>query len=306
MGDGRAEHTVGPGEAGAALQELAAALGPAHARCVGRGGVWAGGRRMLDPGERVAAGVTLTFRMPPGGAYAELELGADDIAYRDRWLVALHKRPGWYVGETPWDTVGNARAALGRLLAREGEAAPTVHLAHQLDRDTSGVLLLALAPEANAALHAAFAGGGVEKRYDALCADEPPWEGLGVATGHGRSAGGRWRVYPAAEIGRGLPGGGRVKAARTSFVVARRLVGAALLGAELHTGRTHQVRLHAAHVGHPLLGDARYGGPTAYAGRALSGQLLHAASLRLTHPITGAPLAIHSPRPPLFAAIAEP
>jgi 23S rRNA pseudouridine1911/1915/1917 synthase len=94
-----------------------------------------------------------------------------------------------------------------------------------------------------------------------------------------------------------------VKEARTSYVVERRLEGAALLRCTLHTGRTHQIRLHMAHIGHPLLGDARYGGPTSYAGRELPGHLLHAAALELRHPITGEPLELRSPLPELFAAV---
>ena len=96
-----------------------------------------------------------------------------------------------------------------------------------------------------------------------------------------------------------------MKAARTSYVVERRLSGAALLRCEPYTGRTHQIRLHMAEIGHPLLGDTRYGGPPAYAGRALPGHLLHAAELRLRHPVSGAPLELHSPPPALFAELAE-
>jgi 23S rRNA pseudouridine1911/1915/1917 synthase len=94
-----------------------------------------------------------------------------------------------------------------------------------------------------------------------------------------------------------------VKAAHTSYAVERRLAGAALLRCAPHTGRTHQIRLHMAHIGHPLLGDTRYGGPTAYAGRELPGHLLHAAELRLRHPVTGEPLALTSPLPELFATV---
>jgi 23S rRNA pseudouridine1911/1915/1917 synthase len=91
-----------------------------------------------------------------------------------------------------------------------------------------------------------------------------------------------------------------VREAATLLTVAARLPGAALVRAAPISGRTHQIRLHMAHVGHSLLGDARYGGPPSYAGRELPGHMLHAASLRLAHPLTGEPLELTSPPPPLF------
>ncbi|NTU79774.1 MAG: hypothetical protein HGA45_10295 [Chloroflexales bacterium] len=94
--------------------------------------------------------------------------------------------------------------------------------------------------------------------------------------------------------------GGRVKAAHTTFAVEALLAGAAMVRATPHTGRTHQIRLHMAHAGHPLLGDTRYGGPASYQGRDLAGHLLHAAELRLAHPLTGASLELASPLPELF------
>jgi 23S rRNA pseudouridine1911/1915/1917 synthase len=296
---------VAASEAGATILALAEAQAGALGRlAVERGGAWLDGRRVADPAEVALVGASLALRLPPGGVYAELELTPADIAYEDEWLVALHKRAGWYVGATPWDLCGNALAALGRYLAARDGAAPRLHLAHQLDRDTTGVLLLSRAPAANAPLQAAFAGGRVAKRYLALCAGVPAWAAHELRTGHGRSAGGRWRVYPPAELGRELPeGGGRVKLAHTTFAVEARLADAALVRAAPQTGRTHQIRLHLAHLGHPLLGDVRYGGPATYAGRELPGHLLHAAELRLRHPVTGAALELHSPPPPLFAEL---
>jgi 23S rRNA pseudouridine1911/1915/1917 synthase len=298
-------YTVTASDAGATLLELGVRLaGAAGERCVRRGGLWVDGRRVVAPEERPAAGATISLRLPPPGGYPEVTIGPAQIAYEDPWLIALHKAPGWYVGATPWDAEGNALAALGRFLAARDGAAPPLHLAHQLDRDTSGVLLLTRDPAANAPLQAAFAGGTVAKRYSCLCAGVPAWSELELRTGHGRAAGGRWRIYPLDEVGRELPaGGGRVREARSSFVVERALRGAALLGVELHTGRTHQIRLHAAHAGYPLLGDARYGGRAEYLGRPLAGHMLHAARLSLVHPVTGGALEIVSPEPRLFAEL---
>ncbi len=295
-------HIVTSAEAGASVGALAEELAGAVGRmAAGRGGVWLDERRIEDPEVQVTSGAMLTLRLPPAGGYAELELSAADLAYEDEWLLAVHKGQGWYVGPTPWDTHGNLLAALGRYLAARDGVAPTLHLAHRLDRDTSGVLLVSKAPVVNAPLQVAFAGGLVGKRYLGLCAGAPEWEGLGLRTGHGRGARGRWRLYPIDELGRALPaGGGRVKEARTELAVVAHLPEAALLAATLLTGRTHQIRLHCAAAGHPLLGDARYGGPSSYQGRELPGHMLHAASLRLAHPITGAPLELSSPLPELF------
>ena len=298
------EHTVAPAEAGATVIALALALaGTTGEQVVAHGGAWLNGRRV--PGtERVTSGATLALHLPPNDAYPELVLTPADFAYEDTWLVALHKRAGWYVGATPWDQHGNVLAALARYLLFRDGVTPPLHLAHQLDRDTTGVLLCSKAPAANAPLQAAFAGRRVAKRYLGLCAGVPPWATYDLQTGHGRAAGGRWRIYPLEAVGQVLPaGGGRVRVAHTAFVVVAHLTDATLVTAVLHTGRTHQIRLHLAHLGHPLLGDARYGGPTHYGGRDLSGQLLHAAELRLVHPITGEPLVLTSPLPPHFQAL---
>ncbi|MCS6879871.1 MAG: RluA family pseudouridine synthase [Oscillochloridaceae bacterium] len=300
----RITYRIAPEDAGLGLRELAARLaGEAGAIAAARGGAWLDGRRVSDAAAPAPAGAELTLRFPPADGYTDVTITAEDLAYEDAWLIAVHKRAGWYVGATPWDAQGNVLAALGRYLTSRDGAAPPLHLAHQLDRDTSGLLLVSKAPAANAALQAAFTTGEVVKTYLGLCAGRPPWSAIDLRTGHGRAAGGRWRIYPLEAVGQALPeGGGRVREAHSSFRVARTLGDAALVIAVPHTGRTHQIRLHLAHLGHPLLGDTRYGGPPGYAGQPLPGHLLHAAELRLRHPITGAMLALASPPPPLFEA----
>ncbi len=301
----RITHAIAAEDAKLTLGELAARLaGAAGAAAAARGGAWLDGRRVTDPNAPVPVGAVLTLRLPPPNGYAEIMLGEEDVAYEDPWLIVLHKRAGWYVGATPWDACGNVLAALRRYLASRDGAAPPLHLAHQLDRDTSGLLLVSKAPAANAALQAAFARGDITKTYHCLCAGAPEWSTIELRTGHGRSAGGRWRLYPLEAVGTELPGGGgRVREAYSTFCVAQLLRDAALVVATPHTGRTHQIRLHLAHLGHPLLGDVRYGGPASYAGQPLPGHLLHAAELRFRHPITGAMLAFSSPQSALFEAL---
>ncbi|MFV9507659.1 MAG: RluA family pseudouridine synthase [Oscillochloridaceae bacterium umkhey_bin13] len=298
-------HLVQADQAGLTVEELAEQIaGSAGLIAARRGGAWLGQRRVEPATQPVAPGDQLTLRFPPGGHYADYVLQTAQICYEDPWLLVLDKPSGMYVAATPWDTQGTVLAALTRfLLARDG-VAPPLHLAHRLDRDTSGLLLISKHPGINGPLQAAFAEGRVQKQYLGLCSGLPNWEQQHLQTGHGRSAGGRWRIYPLEEVGRILPmGGGKVKLAHTSFHVQTRLNDAALIVADLHTGRTHQIRLHLAHLGHPLLGDQRYGGPAHYQEHPLAGHMLHAATLSLRHPHTGEGLRFSSDLPAAFQQI---
>jgi 23S rRNA pseudouridine1911/1915/1917 synthase len=292
-------------QAGIVLSELVERLwGDVGWHALERGGVWLDGQRVSDPLQHVAAGAQLQLRIPPTGHYPEVDLEAADLLYEDAWIVVVQKRPGWYVGATPWDRYGNLLVALEHFLTRRDGVVPTLHLAHQLDRDTSGLLLVSKAVAANAPLQAAFATGHVAKRYTCLCAGLPEWEELDLQSGHGRGAGGRWRLYPLEQVGQRLPmGGGRIRRAHTGLKLMIRGPATALVEAFPHTGRTHQIRLHMAAAGHPLVGDSRYGGPACHGGQTLPGHLLHATELQLAHPITGAPLQFHSPLPPHFMAL---
>jgi 23S rRNA pseudouridine1911/1915/1917 synthase len=296
--------TVGPEDAGRPLLELvAAALGDRAiaGRLMARGGLWMDGARVRDGAALAPLGSLLVIQPPPDGRYRDPLVEPGMVLYEDAALIALHKPPDTYVDEAPWDAEGNLLVALARFLAARDGAAPRLHAAHRLDRDTSGVLLISKDPAVNASLQRAFAGGQVHKAYLALCAGEPPADAWTIETGHGRSAHGRFRVYPREEVGRALPDGSRVKLMRTRFEVLRRLGDAALLRAVPETGRTHQIRLHLAHTGHPLIGDLKYGGPGAWRGKHCPFHLLHAARLELPHPHSGR-LVVEAPPPPWAAA----
>lgn len=291
---------VGAADAGRPLGELvSAALGQPHAgaQLIARGGLWVDGVRTRDLNLRAVAGMALALHRPLGGVYPTVALAPEQIFYEDADLLAVHKPAGMYVDMTPWDTEANLHAALVRLMAARDGAPPKLHLAHRLDRDTSGVLLVVKNPALNPALQRAFAGGLVHKEYLALCAGSPPDDEFELVTGHGRSAHGLFRVYPAGEIGRELPNGSHVKLMHTRFCVERRLAGGALVRAFPVTGRTHQIRLHLAHLGLPLIGDARYGGPAEWRGAVVAFHLLHAERLALPHPASGAPLELVAPAP---------
>ncbi|HWQ14119.1 MAG TPA: RluA family pseudouridine synthase [Roseiflexaceae bacterium] len=304
---------VAPGDAAKTVLQIAAeALGaePRARDVLAHGGLWLNRARVTDPSAPVAAGATVFIHRPPGGVYAEVQFDAGTILYEDADLIAVNKPAGVYVEATPWDAWNHLRGAVERFLTERTDGRgvlsapwqPALHLVHRLDRDTTGVLLLSKDPAVNPALQRAFESGAVHKEYLCLCAGEPAADAFVVETGHGRARQGLFQVYPLEEVGRELPNGARVKLMVTRFVVERRLGDAALLRASPVTGRTHQIRLHLAHLGHPLLGDTRYGGPAAWRGRALSHHLLHAARLALPHPRTGAPLAISAP-PPVWIAL---
>jgi 23S rRNA pseudouridine1911/1915/1917 synthase len=267
------------------------------ARLIERGGLWVDGARVRDLEARARAGAEVAIHRPLAGIYPEIQATAAQILYEDDDLLALNKPAGVYVDSTPWDAEGNYHAALVRFLAARDGAEPRLHLAHRLDRDTTGVLLVTKNPDVNPAIQASFIRGTVHKEYLAICAGVPAEDSFAITTGHGRSAHGLFRVYPAEEIGRMLVNGSRVKVMRTRFQVERRADAATLLRAFPETGRTHQIRLHLAHLGHPLIGDARYGGPTVWRGTIVPHHLLHAERLTLPHPRTRSPLEIVAAAP---------
>mmetsp|Transcript_1245 Transcript_1245/g.8187 ORF Transcript_1245/g.8187 Transcript_1245/m.8187 type:complete len:335 (+) Transcript_1245:43-1047(+) len=202
---------------------------------------------------------------------------------------------------------------------REQNESTFLQLVHRLDRDTSGVLLLATCRAASNSLHRAFNLGQATKTYVCLCTGlKPAWQQITVDTGHGRSKHGLWRIYDHKDIGRELPGGSRIRNARTHFwvesMVPKERQGSSdstalatttkarpskeeacrreedsifwiRLRAQPVTGRTHQIRLHCAYLGLPIAGDLKYyGTPFDCRGKPLEHHLLHAESLELPHP----------------------
>jgi len=177
----------------------------------------------------------------------------------------------------------------GAQLAKRG-GAERLGIVHRLDKDTSGVMLVAKTDEAHEKLSRAFAEREVRKFYRALC------------RGVFRRASGECR----GPIGRDprnrkkmavIKNEHRSRTAWTDY----RVLGQGKLGAEveclLHTGRTHQIRVHLAHLGHPIWGDTLYGRRTPVGEFYPARQMLHAARIDLAHPITGAELKIEAPLP---------
>lgn len=287
-------------------QAVAAAAGLDHAAAlqqIARGAVWLGPRRVQDPERLLVGGEALTIHFAPLDVQPAT-LRPQDILYEDEMLLALNKRPGVYATMTPWDVAADLLWAARQFLAARDGCAPPLHLAHRLDRDTSGVLLLSKDPAANPRLQAIFADHAAQKRYLALVAGTPDADRFEARTGHGRGPHGLFRTYPFAEVGNPLPHGrGVIKAMATCFTVVERFRGAALIEAAPITGRTHQIRLHLAYLGYPVLGDSRYGGPIAVERIPLAHHLLHAAALDLPHPKRSGRLHLEAPVPPLFADV---
>jgi 23S rRNA pseudouridine1911/1915/1917 synthase len=259
---------------------------------IARGGAWINRERVRVATAMVLPGMMVTIHTLPSYAHP-CQLTSAAIIYQDRWLLAINKPVGSYVDATPWDGDNHLRTELARLLA-ESDQHPPLHPAHRLDRDTTGVLLFTQHPHANAALQKIFVNHLAQKYYLCHVYGHPDWDTCDTDTGHGRSERGRFRIYPRDTVGDALPNGDTIKQMRTTFHVIQRLVdGTSIIKAIPHTGRTHQIRLHIAELGHAIVGDRSYGSAT----EAVQPHRLHAWQLTFPHPIHDTPITIIAPLP---------
>jgi 23S rRNA pseudouridine1911/1915/1917 synthase len=214
------------------------------------------------------------------------------IAYEDDALLIVDKPAGVVVHPAGPHRDGTLSVALAARGAAGGEPwRPGI--VHRLDRDTSGLLVVAKSEEAHRRLKAALAARRIVREYLALVEGRPPARSGTIDAPIGRDRRARTRM----SIDSDTP-----RAARTHFSVAQTLAEATLLVVRLETGRTHQIRAHLEAIGHPVCGDREYGTPGRY---GLARQFLHAARLELAQPFTGAPLAVSSPLPADLAAALE-
>jgi len=229
-----------------------------------------------------------------------LEVIAEDIplaiVFDDAELVVVDKPAGLVVHPAPGHASGTLVNALlfhcRDLSGIGGVLRPGI--VHRLDKDTSGLMVVTKTDRAHAALAAAFAAksrgetGALRREYLAITAPPPP-----AATGTLRTLYGRHPVDRKRFSSKVTSG----KPAVTHWEIVERLRGAALVRLRLETGRTHQIRVHAADHGWPLVGDQVYGYKPTPIAAALGRQALHASLLELDHPVTGAHLAFESPLP---------
>src|ERR1051326_2624111 len=222
-----------------------------------------------------------------------------EILYEDELLLVLNKEPGLVVHPAAGHedkTLVNAllHHCAGQLSGIGGMARPGI--VHRLDKETSGCLVVAKTDEAHVALSAQFAMRKVEKVYETIVCGELQRDSGEIKAAIARHPSHRKRMAVETEGGR---------AARTSYHVLERLRGATLVEALLHTGRTHQIRVHFQFLGFPVVGDRTYGNRqnqrlTELTGYDAPRQLLHAARLSFTHPRTGRRMSFHAKRPEDF------
>ncbi len=246
---------------------------------------------------------------PPAALALEPEAIPLDIVYEDDALVVVNKPAGLVVHPGAGHPTGTLVHAL---LAHCGPALSGIGgvrrpgIVHRLDRGTSGLLVVAKTDQAHLGLARQLKARAVERRYLALVHGRVPRAEGVIETDIGRHP--RYRQRMAVRPP------GTARAAITRYRVLERFSGPVpltLLAVRLGTGRTHQIRVHLAHLGHPLVGDGTYRRPagppldSALAARvaALDGQALHAAMLGFSHPGTGAPLRFEVPPPPAFRGL---
>jgi 23S rRNA pseudouridine1911/1915/1917 synthase len=209
------------------------------------------------------------------------------VAFRDEHLLVVDKRAGVVVHPAR----GHREDTLAQLLApllgdgEDGWESDRTGIVHRLDRDTSGLLVVARSGETLRLLQAQLAQRKIEREYLALVEGRPPARSGTIEAPIGRDERVRTRM---------AVGGAKPREARTHFTLERALAGTSLLRLRLETGRTHQIRVHLQAIGHPVCGDPEYG----TAGMlGLERQFLHATRLAFEHPLTGERIEVLSPLP---------
>lgn len=259
-------------------------------RLIDLGGAHVDGRRVRRCSLAVAVGQSIELHVD-GLPLEPFRLVADRIVYRDRYLLVLDKPPGVATQPTPARYQGTVYAAVLQFLGESGQA--SLGMVQRLDRDTSGVMVFSIHPRAHKGLTAAFGGHRVTKRYLALIAGCPQSSSGEIHSQLAR----RRATNRMVSVERGG------KPAITRYRVIASCADAALVEVEIPTGRSHQIRVHFAEAGHPLLGDRAYGGPAAIGEMTIARQMLHAAELCFDHPVDGHRMEFQVPPPGDFQEI---
>lgn len=282
--------------AGERADQLLARLVPeltrsAAQRLLEEGAVTLGGRP-VKKNYKAAEGDVLEVRLPEPEPVDVLPQAIPlDVAYEDADVIVVNKPVGLVVHPAaghPDGTLVNA------LLYHCGESLSGINgalrpgIVHRIDRDTSGLIIAAKNDAAHLALAAQLADHTLARTYECLAVGNFRQDSGTVNAPIGRSRSDRKKMAVVAE---GRP-------AITHWEVLARYPGVTHLRCRLETGRTHQIRVHLAYIGHPILGDTVYGNRKPVPG--LTGQCLHATGLRFLHPRTGRPVELTCPRPEEF------
>ena len=252
-------------------------------RLIEDGRVTVDGRR-VPKRHRVAEGEVVEVDEPPEPAAPEKVDVPFGVAYEDSHLVVVDKPAGVVVHPARGHASGTLAQALeGR--AAGGEDEWRAGIVHRLDRDTSGLMVVAKSEEAHRQLKAMIQRREVTREYLALVLGRPPSRAGTIDAAIGRDR----RVRTKMSVDTDDP-----RDAVTHFVMAEALPEATLLLVRLETGRTHQIRAHLEAIGHPVAGDPEYGGAGAF---GLERQFLHATRLAFDHPFTRERLELESPLP---------
>lgn len=257
------------------------------------------GRAVTKPSAKVKAGdeLIIELRPTPQSQAFKPEVMALDIVFEDPYLLVIDKPAGLVVHPAPGNWSGTL---LNGLLARDPQASflPRAGIVHRLDKDTSGLMVVARQRQTMDQLVSMIAARSVSREYIALA--HGTWQGARtreVNAAIGRDPRNRLRMA-AVDLEKNAG-----KAALTVVSLLQNGERHCLVKCKLHTGRTHQIRVHMALLGHPLISDGLYGGAAA---AGLERQALHACRLAFEHPMTGAPMEFRSPPPAdLQAAMAN-
>lgn len=263
------------------------------------GGVYINQLRVRVASIRVTAGERITI-YPKALEVTPLDPEALRIVHRDPHILVVDKLPGVAVTSTKETSVGTLSDALVRMLSAEGVRRPYVGVVHRLDMRASGLVLFSTRGEANKSIHRDFKRHLIERTYVVELRGHMEEERCCEAPLHIRPN--RSVVVADANDPKGIH-------ARTAFRPLEQRAGTTLVEAQLATGRMHQIRVHASHLGHPVVGDARYGDQHASAdarGAMTSPLHLHARKLRFEHPVTGEPLELIGHTPSWATVAAEP
>jgi 23S rRNA pseudouridine1911/1915/1917 synthase len=302
-----------PAHAGWRLDRALAAAVPTLSRerlktLIRSGAVEMGGKAVRDPATKVRGGEELRVAVAePTPAHNEPQDIPLNIVVEDEHLLVVDKPAGLVVHPAAGNFDGTLVNALlhhcaGSLSGIGGVARPGI--VHRIDKDTSGLLVVAKTDVAHEGLARQFAAHSIDRRYLAIVHGVPKTSDGVVDAPLARSAANRKKIA--------VVEGSRGKRAVTHWRRLDVLKDAALVECRLETGRTHQVRVHMALIGHPLLGDPVYGRTGKTHGKILKElqfhrQALHAAELGFTHPVTKHRLSFNSPMPPdmqeLFKAL---